>query len=132
MTFLLDTNICSAHMRRPAQLAHRFVQYAGRLAIPTIVLGELYAGAFRHPHAPRLLRLIEELQREVSVLDFDSECAQTFGRLRGQSLQTGTLTSTVDLMIASVAIVHDLTLVTHNVKDFVNISQLRVVDWLLP
>ena len=26
MTHLLDTNICSAHMRRPAGLAHRFFQ----------------------------------------------------------------------------------------------------------
>jgi len=45
MRFLLDTNICSAHMRRPARLAHRFIQYIGHLAIPTIVVGELYAGA---------------------------------------------------------------------------------------
>ena len=25
MSFLLDTDICSAHMRRPARLAHRFI-----------------------------------------------------------------------------------------------------------
>lgn len=25
MSFLLDTDICSAHMRRPAKLAHRFI-----------------------------------------------------------------------------------------------------------
>ncbi len=41
MSFLLDTGTCSAHRRRPARLAHRFVQYTGRLAIPTIVLGEM-------------------------------------------------------------------------------------------
>jgi tRNA(fMet)-specific endonuclease VapC len=40
MNFLLDTDTCSAHMRRPAQLAHRFIQYSGGLAIPTIVLAE--------------------------------------------------------------------------------------------
>ena len=33
MNFLLDTDICSAHMRRPAILAHRFVQYTSQLAI---------------------------------------------------------------------------------------------------
>jgi hypothetical protein len=37
-THLLDTNICSAHIKRPGGLAHRFFQYAGRLAVPTIVL----------------------------------------------------------------------------------------------
>ena len=31
MTYLLDTNILSAHLRRPSGLQHRFVQHAGRL-----------------------------------------------------------------------------------------------------
>ena len=55
MSFLLDTNICSAHMRRPGGLAHRFMQYDSRLAIPTIVLAELYVGVYRHPNPARLL-----------------------------------------------------------------------------
>jgi tRNA(fMet)-specific endonuclease VapC len=36
------------------------------------------------------------------------------------------------LLIASTALVHDLTLVTHNVQDFANVLGLRVVDWLAP
>jgi len=31
MSFLLDTNICSAHLKRPGGLAHRMIQYSGRL-----------------------------------------------------------------------------------------------------
>ena len=130
MKFLLDTNICSAHMRRPGKLAHRFIQYFDQLAMPTIVLGELYAGAYKHSESARLQALIEELLDEIHVLDFDSNCARQFGRLRGDSLRLGTPFSTVDLMIASVAIVHDLSLVTHNTKDFRNIPGLRIEDWL--
>ena len=130
MKYLLDTNICSAHMRRPAQLAHRFIQYLDQLALPTLVLGELYAGAYKHPASGRLLGLIHDLLEEVHVLDFDADCAQQFGRLRGDSLRMGTPFSSVDLMIASVAVVHDLTLVTHNTKDFQNIPGLRFEDWL--
>jgi tRNA(fMet)-specific endonuclease VapC len=37
VSYLLDTSICAAHIRRPAGLAHRFVQHSGRLSIPTIV-----------------------------------------------------------------------------------------------
>ena len=37
-----------------------------------------------------------------------------------------------DLMIASVALVYDLTLVTHNTADFRNIPGLRLDDWLTP
>ena len=131
MSFLLDTNICSAHMRRPGGLAHRFVQHVGGLAIPSVVLAELYAGAYRHPNPPRLLGLIVDLLREVQVLDFDAACAKQFGRLQASLLGQGISTSTADLMIASVAMVHDLTLVTHNTSDFQNIAGLRLADWLV-
>ena len=47
MSYLLDTNIVSAHLRRPAGLQHRFVQHGGRIAIPTIALAELLGDASR-------------------------------------------------------------------------------------
>ena len=130
MTFLLDTNICSAHLRRPGGLAHRFFQYSGRLAIPTIVLAELYSGAYRHPNRDHVLDLIAELVDDLRVVDFDAACAETFGRVRGSLLDRGISVNSIDLMIASVALVHDLTRVTHNTVDFHNIPDLRLEDWL--
>jgi tRNA(fMet)-specific endonuclease VapC len=130
MIYLLDTNICSAHMKRPAQLAHRFIQFAGQLAIPTIVLAELYAGAFKHPNPARLLGLIADLLQEVAVLNFDAECAKHFGEVRGNLLRQGISVSSVDLMIAAVALANDLILVTHNTADFQNVPSLRLEDWL--
>jgi tRNA(fMet)-specific endonuclease VapC len=132
MIYLLDTDTCSAHVRRPARLAHRFFQYVGQLAIPTVVLGELYAGAYHHPQPARLLALIGDLLQEVAVLDFDSACAEQFGKVRGVLLQQGIQVATADLMIASVALVHNLTLVTHNTADYQNVPALRLDDWLIP
>jgi predicted nucleic acid-binding protein len=54
MSFLLDTDHLSAHLRRPSGLAHRFFQYSGRLYTPTIALAELYVWAYRRPNAPWL------------------------------------------------------------------------------
>ena len=132
MNFLLDTDICSAHMRRPAQLGHRFVQYAGGLAIPTIVLAELYAGAHKHPNPAKVLPLITDLLQEVQILDFDAAGAERFGEIRGALLRQGITVSRMDLLIASVALTHDLTLVTHNTADYRNIPGLRLDDWLIP
>lgn len=83
MTHLLDTNICSAHMRRPGGLAHKFFQHSGRIAISAVVLAELYSGAYKHPLPPRLLSLIADLLQEVIILDFDSACAHQFGKVQG-------------------------------------------------
>lgn len=130
MSFLLDTNICAAHFRRPSGLAHRFVQHGGGLFLPTIVLGELYAGAYHVNDPSPLLCKIAELLMDVSVLDFDQACAKEFGRIRGSLLKKGISIPTADLMIAAVAIVHDLTLVSNNTADFRFVPNLRLVDWL--
>jgi tRNA(fMet)-specific endonuclease VapC len=47
MSFLLDSDICSAHLRRPGLLFHRFMQHAGRLWISTITLSDLYTWAYK-------------------------------------------------------------------------------------
>jgi tRNA(fMet)-specific endonuclease VapC len=131
MSYLLDTNICSAHLKRPAGLVHRFIQHSGRLFIPTPVLGELYTWAYHRSNPQPLVdRIAEELLNDVAVLEFDSRCAIEFGQLNGQLLLQGITVDSVDLMIAAVALVHDLTLVTHNTRDFERIPGLRLDDWL--
>ena len=133
MSYLLDTNICSEHLKRPSGLVHRFIQHSGRLHISTVVLGELYAWAYRRPDPRRLMRAIQtELLADVVVLPYDAACAEEFGKTRGTLLQQGIEVDPVDLMIASTALVHDFTLVTHNTADFQHIPGLRLEDWLVP
>lgn len=45
--------------------------------------------------------------------------------LRAQGVRIGTL----DLRIAATALVHDLTLVTRNTKDFARVPGVRLEDW---
>ena len=133
MSFLLDTDTCSYHLKRPSGLIHRFVQHSGGLYLPTIVLGELYAWAFHRKNPTPVIQAIEnDLLPSVAVLDFDSNCAKQFGQLRGQLLQQGISVSRMDLMIAAVALTHNLTLVTHNTADYRHIPGLRLNDWLIP
>lgn len=133
MTHLLDTNICSAYLKRPGGLAHRFMQHGGGLAIPTLVLAELYTWAYRRSQPDPLLRLIEDdLVPHVTVLEFDTASARQFGKIRASLLATGVVINPVDLMIAAVARTHDLVLVTHNVRHFEVIPDLQVEDWLVP
>ncbi len=130
MTHLLDTNICSVFLKRPGRLAHRFLQHNGGLCVPTIVLAELYAWAERSPSPCLRLAIEEDLIAIVDVLSFDLQCALQFGRLRADSLNRGTSVHAVDLMIAAVALTHDLTLVTNNTRHFASIPKLRLEDWL--
>jgi tRNA(fMet)-specific endonuclease VapC len=133
MSFLLDTNICSAHLKRSAGLTHYFIQYSGRLYVPTIVVGELYTWAYRHPSPQAFVKRIEDgLLSDIQVLDFDKPTSAEYGRLNGELLNRGLVVNPPDLIIAATAIVHDLTLVTHNTQDFQYIPGLRLEDWLRP
>ena len=92
MSFLLDTNICSAHLKRPGGLTHRLIQYMGRLYLPTVVLGELYAWAYRRSNSSKLLHQIEnEPLHDMVVLDYDRACARSSGKSEGRCCNTGLL-----------------------------------------
>jgi tRNA(fMet)-specific endonuclease VapC len=131
VSFLLDTNICSAYLKRRTGLTHRFVQHSGHLYLPTIVLGELYTWAFRRAKPEELLAVLQhDLLADLTVIDFDRHCARQFGQLQSLMLTKGTVVNSVDLMIAAVAVVNDLTVVTHNTRHFEPVPGLRVVDWL--
>jgi tRNA(fMet)-specific endonuclease VapC len=131
MNFLLDTCTISAHIRRPAGLQARFVQYSGRLYVSSIGLAELYVLAYRlDDPAPRLDAIHEILRDEVAVVDFDAPCARVAGQIRADLIRKGANVPPLDLLIGSVAVAYDMTLVTHNTNDFRPIPGLRLVDWL--
>lgn len=68
----------------------------------------------------------------LDVIEIDYQVALRFGELRAQMLDAGTPMPDMDAMIAATALVHDMTLVTHNTIDFQSVAGLQFVDWLDP
>ena len=130
MSFLLDTDICSRYLRQPSKLFHRFIQHAGRLHVSAVGLSALYTWGYKQDDPSRIVSAIADLRRAVGVLPFDELCAEALGQIRGAQLRQGVSYASIDLLIAATALVHDLTLVTHNTKDFQRIPNLRTADWL--
>ena len=130
MSFLLDTDICSAHLKQSGALGSKLLQYTGRLYLSTVNLGELYVWALRAGAPPSRLRSLIDFLNDVVVLDVTEPIGRKFGELRAGLLDQGQPAPTLDLFIAATALVHDLTLVTHNGPDFRNVSGLRIDDWL--
>jgi len=97
-----------------------------------VTLAELYSGAYHRTDPQPLLDKISELLRDVSVMEFDIDCALQFGKVRGDLLQRGISVATADLMIASTALLGNHTLVTHNTADYQYIPGLQLEDWLTP
>jgi tRNA(fMet)-specific endonuclease VapC len=132
MSFLLDTNICSAHLKNVRSANSRFIQYAGALAISVVTLGELSSWVLRRKVSPRHLNGLLALISDVTILDVHYDVGWKYGELNSELLDRGLPPPGMDLLIAATALVHNLTLVTHNTQDFANIDGLTIVDWLEP
>jgi tRNA(fMet)-specific endonuclease VapC len=131
MSFLLDTDTCSAHLKTGA-LSHRLVQYGGRLHISVITLAELYMWVLRKKTPPHRLQGVLDLLNDVVVLDVTPDVARRFGEIQANVLDAGQRLPPMDLLIGATALVHGLTVVTHNRHHFSRIPGLLLDDWLIP
>lgn len=60
------------------------------------------------------------------VLPFDRAASERYANLRNRRIRIGSM----DLRIAAIAIAHGGTLLSRNLRDFDQIPELRVEDWL--
>jgi tRNA(fMet)-specific endonuclease VapC len=132
VSFLLDTDICSASMRGNALIYNRFLQYSGRLHISAVTLGELYVWALRAQASPKRMQALLQLLNDVHVLPVDDTVARKFGEVRAWQLDHGLGSPELDLFNGAVALVHNFAMVTHNGQDYANIPGLNIDDWLAP
>lgn len=132
MSFLLDTNICSAYLRSNSRIFSRFVQYGGQLHVSIITLAELAVWIRRGLSASKRSNQVQHLSRLAPPIVIDMAVADKFGEVRASQLSAGQLTPPMDLLIAATALAQNLTLVTHNTRHYAGVPGLRVVDWLAP
>jgi predicted nucleic acid-binding protein len=130
MAYLFDTDAISELLKpRPAAGYVRWLATIPREEQFTsaVVVGELYQGAFRSSAAARHLENIEKrVLPSVTVLSYDTAAARVYGEIRARLEAAGRPLADADLQIAATALVHDLELVTGNVKHFGRVPELRI------
>lgn len=91
---------------------------------------ELYYGAYKSARTAQNLEILSTLFDEFVSLPFDSSAAKACGMIRADLQAKGAPIGAYDLQIAAIAIANQLTLVTHNTKEFKRVPGLKIVDWL--
>ncbi len=138
MRFVLDTNTVSDFIDRREPL-YSHVLAAGAAVVTTVItVDESLTGWYnliRKAKKPdRVVWAYDKLARatvqlaKLPILAFTLTAYTRSDQLRGLKLNVGT----DDLRIAAIALEHDATVVSANVRDFKRVPGLQVEDWTQP
>jgi tRNA(fMet)-specific endonuclease VapC len=129
MRYLLDANAIIALLNdTTSPIAKHVRRHTPRdFAVSAVVIHELYYGAFKSQRVERNVARVDALQ--FSVLEFDEEDARQAGQIRAHLALKGTPIGPYDVLIAGQAMARELTLVTHNAREFQRVPGLKVEDW---
>jgi len=132
--YLFDTDILSNIIKqRPSPKLIQKLQYLTKAIqfTTSINIGEIYFGAYRSPKKDAILKAFSEtVFPNINILPFDDESGRVFGPLKAELERSGIGCSEPDLRIAAIAIQHNLTLITGNIKHLKPIPGLKTDNWL--
>ena len=133
---VLDTNVVSELAKpTPDATVLAWVDAQGALAITATTLAELRFGVARLPQGRRRTMLSEAISQLVAddldgrVLPFDGACADAYGLIAAARERTGRPIGVADGQIAAICGVHEATLATRDVRDFVDTGIELVNPW---
>ena len=127
--FLLDTNAVIALLKTNDSAVRRRIRENSPkdVFISTVVMFELYYGAYRIARVQRNLELLENIW--LPKLEFDSGDAMAAGQIRAILAEAGTPIGPYDVLIAGQALSRGMCLVTRNTREFQRVAGLQVTDW---
>jgi len=131
--YLLDTNTVSYVIKgNLPRVRERLLKVPmSQVGISVITEAELRFGLARKPEAEKLKIVVEEFLLRVEVLQWDSEAAKHYARVRAVLELAGEPIGNLDLMIAAQALAAGAVLVTSD-RVFRRVKGLRVEDWSKP
>lgn len=130
MIYLLDTNVCIAAMRGNPKVVQGLASRSPEdCAVSMVSVFELFAGVFRCNDPEREGRKVSTFLQPLHLLPFDWDSALKAAEIRCQLEKNGAKIGPYDLQLCGQALALDLTLVTHNTREFKRVTGLRLDDW---
>lgn len=131
MKYLLDTNVCIQYLNQRSEKIIQCFQDLSDIDIVvcSMVKAELFYGAMRTNNSVKTLQKQQEFLGRFVSLYFNDQCAFIYGEIRSKLAAKGTPIGNNDLHIAAIAMANNLTLVTHNIREFSRVDTLKLEDW---
>jgi len=131
MRYLLDSNACIVFLNgRSEKLKRRFLACDSEdIVLCSVVKAELYFGAMKSQRVSQSLSKIDAFFSPFASLTFDDDSAKWYGEIRADLAAKGTIIGNNDMMIAAIALRNEITVVTHNTREFSRVVGLKLDDW---
>jgi len=126
--YLLDTNIVINLFANQSTVVERIRSQSANFFIPSIVIGELFYGAYQSTRKDDNVRRVESFARASIVLDCDLLTARYYGQVKSALKSKGTPIPENDVWIAAIAYQYQLTLVTRD-KHFTHVDTINIENW---
>jgi tRNA(fMet)-specific endonuclease VapC len=131
MKWMLDTDTCIAIIKKhPGALKKLRGKSIGQVGISAITLGELSFGAAKSTQPAEAGAALGDFLLALEVAPFNEQAAMHYGPIRASLSRRGKPIGPLDTLIASHARALEVTLVSHNIREFGRVEGLRVDDWL--
>lgn len=129
--FLLDTNACIHYLNHSDSPVRRRMESlrSEEVVICSVVKAELYYGVNKSNRKAETLEGLEYFFNTLKSLPFDDRSARIYGAIRAELEAKGRPIGPNDLMIAAIALAHNVILITHNTREFSRVNDLQLEDW---
>lgn len=128
--WVLDTNTLIYFFKGLGHVAENILSRPPNdIAIPSIVLFELKAGIQKSVSPQKRNVQLNDFTSQVQVFPFGKAEAESATVIRAYLEVRGKPIGPYDILIAATAHSYDAALVTHNIREFKRVPDLKVVDW---
>ncbi|WP_375497441.1 type II toxin-antitoxin system VapC family toxin [uncultured Nostoc sp.] len=133
MTYLLDTDTC-IYWIKDINSVRTKVREIGweQIYICSITVAELYFGAYNSQRVVENLTRAENFIQNLPVVPLTDSALRKYGELKAEFRRIGQTIAEFDLLIASVAVAENYTLVTNNTRHYERINGLKLENWIMP
>lgn len=131
MPYLIDTDV-AIHLRDGDPATNELTwTLAERPFLSVVTIVELEGGVYANPaFSAKRREALDVMLSDFPILDLSREIASSYGNIVRRIGFSRRKIS--DRMIAATALVHELTLVTFNGRDFRDVPTLELLEWVRP
>ncbi len=131
MSYLLDTNTCIRYLNGKSENIRKQLEskLPEDIVLCSVVKAELFYGALKSAKPEENLQKVHRFSDRFVSFPFDDKASEEYGKIRSTLEKAGTPIGPNDLLIAAISRANDVTLVTHNTREFGKVEGLEVEDW---